>query len=121
MQFYDAHRFVPVAEYEDRYEFFSRHPVNDGQWHHIAWVRQSTSSGTVTYLLYLDGALDNAKAYPEAVDLVNPSPLVLGQSVCQCCDGTRPYSGAAAELQLFSHALSAEEILALYKAGKPDK
>jgi hypothetical protein len=98
----------------------SSHPVNDGQWHHIVWVRQSTSSGSITCLIYLDGALDNSKDCPE-IDLSNASPLIMGHSVCECCDGCRPYIGAAAELQLFSHALSAEEILAIYKAGKPEK
>jgi hypothetical protein len=95
--------------------------MNDGQWHHIAWVRQSTSSGTITCLIYVDGALDNSKAFPGPVDISNQSPLVLGQNVCQCCDGCRPYTGAAAELQIFSHALTAEEILAIYNAGKPVK
>jgi len=96
----------------------SSHPMNDGQWHHIAWVRQSTSSGSIRYLIYVDGALDNSKASPEAVNLSNQAPLVMGQSVCQCCDGTRPYSGAAAELQIFSQALSAEAILTIYVEGK---
>jgi hypothetical protein len=107
--------------YKAPYDLFSSHPMNDGQWHHIAWVRQSTSSGTITCLIYVDGALDNSKNYPAAVELANPSPLILGQNVCECCDGCRPYSGAAAELQLFSHALSAEEILTIYLAGKSDK
>jgi len=84
-------------------------------------VRQSTSSGSITGLIYVDGALDNSTAYPQAANLANESPLVLGRSVCEGFDGTRPYSGAAAELQLFSHALSAEEILTLYQAGKPVK
>jgi hypothetical protein len=121
MQFFDGGHSVPVVEYEDRFEMFSSRPINDGQWHHIAWVRQSTSSGTITYLIYVDGALDNSKEYPEEVNLANQSPLVMGQSVCQCCDGTRPYSGAAAELQLFSHALSAEEILGIYNEEKSGK
>ncbi len=99
----------------------SAKPVNDGLWHHIAWVRQSTSSGGITGLIYVDGALDNSTACPQAANLANQSPLVLGRSVCEGFDGTRPYSGAAAELQLFSHALSAEEILTLYQAGKPVK
>jgi hypothetical protein len=110
----------------------SSHPVNDGQWHHVAWVRESTSSGNMTCLIYVDGALDTSKVYvsgaldnprphPDEIDLANQTPLVLGQNVCQCCDGTRPYTGAAAELQLFSHALAAEEILSIYKAGKQDK
>jgi hypothetical protein len=95
--------------------------LNDGQWHHVAWVRQSTSSGTSTGLIYVDGALDNSTNYPDVIDLTNQSPLVLGQDVCQCCDGTRPYSGAVAELQLFSHALTADEILTIYKAQKQNK
>jgi hypothetical protein len=103
------------------YNVDSSHPINDGQWHHIVWVRQSTSSGSCSGLVYVDGALDNSRTYPETVDIANHSPLVMGHEVCECCDGARPYSGAAAELQLFSHALSAEEILALFKAGKTDQ
>jgi hypothetical protein len=95
--------------------------MNDGQWHHIVWVRQSTSSGSTTALVYVDGALDSSIPLADEMDFSNQAPLVLGQNVCQCCDGTRPYSGAAAELQIFSHALSAEEVLTLFKAGKPGK
>jgi hypothetical protein len=57
----------------------------------------------------------------EAVDLTNPSPMIMGHSVCECCDGCRPYNGAAAELQIFSRALTAEEILTIYTAQKPEK
>jgi hypothetical protein len=103
------------------YDLFSSHPMNDGQWHHIAWVRQSTSSGSITCLVYVDGALDNWKTYQEASDFTNQSPLILGQNICECCDGDRAYSGAMAELQLFSHALSAEEVYTIYKAGKTGK
>jgi hypothetical protein len=103
------------------YELRSSRPMNDGQWHHLVWVRQSTSSGNLMGLFYADGALDNSTAYPETVNLANPSPLVLGQDVCQCCDGCQPYTGAAAELQIFTHALTAEEILSIYNAGKPAK
>jgi len=110
-----------VGDYKPVYSLISSHPMNDGRWHHIAWVRQSTSSGNSTGLIYVDGALDNSRNYPETVDIANQSPLLLGQNVCQCCDGCRPYSGAAADLQLFSHALSAEEILTIYQAGKSGK
>jgi hypothetical protein len=98
--------------------FMASGPFNDGRWHHFAWMRQSTSSGSITYVVYVDGALDNTMAVPGAADVSNQSPFIMGTSVCECCDGTTPYSGAAAELQLFSHALSAEEILAIYLAEK---
>lgn len=108
-------------------------PLNDGVWHHLAWVRQSTSSGGTAFLLYVDGIFDNSTNYfvdgrrdtgANAImttDLDSARPLVMGKNVCQCCDGRLPYSGAAAELQLFSHALSAEEIFTIYKAGKTGK
>lgn len=99
----------------------SSRSLNDGRWHHLAWVRQSTSTGAITCLVYVDGALDNSKTLREALDLANQSSLLMGQDICQCCDGTRAYDGAAAELQLFSHALSAEEILTIYKSGKAEK
>jgi len=101
--------------------FVTTIPLNDGIWHHVAWVRQSTSSGSITYLVYVDGTLNNTLSHPIATEVQNTTPLVLGQSICQGSDGTRSYIGAAAELQLFSHALSAEEILTIYKAGKPGK
>jgi hypothetical protein len=115
--------FIALSDggYREPYFLVSSHALNDSQWHHVAWVRQSTSSGSNTGLIYVDGALDNSVDYPVTIDVANQSPLVMGQDVCQCCDGTRPYSGAAAELQLFSHALSAEEILTLYKAEKSNK
>jgi hypothetical protein len=103
-----------------QYDLYSSRPMNDGLWHHVAWVRQSTSSGSDAFLIYVDGMLDNSKAIPKAVDLSNQGPLLLGQNVCQGRDSTHPFSGAAAELQLFSHALSPDEILSIYKAGKPN-
>jgi len=117
------HLGITSARSQDPGEFalFSTRPVNDGQWHHVAWVRQSTSAGSCMGLLYLDGALDNSKPYRETVDVANQASLLLGQHVCQCCDGCHAYSGAAAELQIFSHALTAEEILTIYKAGKTEK
>ena len=115
------HIELVTGGYKPPYDLFSSRPMNDGQWHHVAWVRQSTSSGSIACLLYVDGALDNSKTYPAAVDLANQSPLIMGRSVCEGFDGTTPYSGSAAELQFFSHALSEEEILTLFKAGKPGK
>ena len=84
-------------------------------------MRQSTSSGSIAYLVYVDGSLNSTTNHPFVTDVQNTTPLVLGQNVCQGSDGTRAYVGAAAELQLFSHALSAEDILAIFKSVKPDK
>jgi hypothetical protein len=101
------------------YPLISSHPINDGQWHHVAWVRQAAGSGSITGQIYIDGALDKSMTYPEAVDIVNQTPLVLGQHVCLNHDGTRPYSGALADLRLFSQALTAEDILGLFNEAAP--
>jgi hypothetical protein len=100
----------------------SLHPVNDGQWHHIAFVRQFTGFEGTMWLVYLDGSLDNSRAYPgETVDLVNQTSVLLGHSVCECCDGTKPYSGAVADVQIYNQALSAYEIQAIFNEGKADR
>ena len=98
--------------------FMASGPFNDGRWHHFAWMRQSTSSGSITYVVYVDGVLDNTMAVNGAADISNPSPLIMGTSVCDGCDGTTPYSGEARDLQLFTHALSADEVSAVWNAGK---
>jgi hypothetical protein len=99
--------------------YLSTHPVNDGAWHHVVWSRQSSSGGNTEYRLYLDGKLDTSTNVEASADIHNDHPLLLGRGICECCDGTRPYSGAAADLQFFSHGLSPAEVSALYKAGKP--
>jgi hypothetical protein len=109
---------IESGGYRECYDLVSSHPVNDGQWHHIAWTRQSTGAGGITGQLYIDGALDKSTTYPEVVDLVNQAPLVLGQDVCQGRDGTTPYRGALADLRLYSQGLAAEEILGIYNEGK---
>ena len=69
-------------------------------------------------MVYVDGVLDNTMAVNGAADISNPSPLIMGTSVCDGCDGTTPYSGEARDLQLFTHALSADEVSAVWNAGK---
>ena len=100
---------------------YSTRAINDGVWHHLAYVRQSTSSGTTIYLLYMDGTVENSLTVTLTADLHNSSAVVMGQTVCGSGDGTRPFSGAARELQLFNRAISAEEAAAIYNAGKSGK
>ena len=97
----------------------SSHPINDGQWHHIAWVRQSAGSGSVHLaLIYVDGALDNSKTFRRRLTLPIKRLWSWGRTSASAATAAGAYSGAAADLQLFSQALSAEEILAVYNGGK---
>ncbi len=91
--------------------------LNDGNWHHVAWVRKTASSGISTSLEYLDGTLDNTREFPTVVNLVNHADLTMSYNVCECCDGTVPFSGAADELDFWNRALTDVEIAAIYQAG----
>jgi subtilisin-like proprotein convertase family protein len=88
--------------------------LNDGQWHHLAWER-TTSNSSSTYLLYVDGQLNNTTNYPGgAVNLTNANALLMGQSVCPAF---QPFSGAADEMDFWNRALTDVEIAAIYEAG----
>ena len=87
-------------------------PINDGLWHHVAWVRR----GRDVYL-YQDAVLKAHNNDGVVHSVSNNAPLILGTDVCQCCDGTLPYSGAADELDFWNRALTDVEIAAIYQAG----
>jgi hypothetical protein len=86
--------------------------INDGLWHHIAFVRR----GADVYL-YEDGVLNAHNNDGTVHNVSNSAPVILGSDTCQCCDGTLAYSGAADELDLWNRALTDVEVAALYRAG----
>jgi hypothetical protein len=89
--------------------------VNDGLlYHHVALVRHAASLS-----MYIDGTLDSTTNSIDGVsDIVNTAPLIAGQAVCQCCDGTVPFVGALDELGLYSRALTPAEIKTYYDATR---
>jgi subtilisin-like proprotein convertase family protein len=92
--------------------YYTTKPVNDGLWHHLAWTRRGN-----LYSVYVDGKFDTSITAATIANLSNTMPLLLGQNICQCCDGTQPYSGAVDELDLWNRALTDVEIAAIYQAG----
>lgn len=85
--------------------------LNDGAWHHLAWIRQKTN-----LLVYVDGVLNNSVGTPGIADVNNTTATKLGLSSCDGIDGTGPFSGAADEIQIYNRALSASEIQGVYNA-----
>jgi hypothetical protein len=94
--------------------------VNDGMWHHIVGVRDSTAK---VGSLYVDGALA-ASANPDAgqfgpmtnldgdVDLVTiGSSVVAGQTTY-----TSLFAGAIEEVAIYHSALTAAQVSAIYSA-----
>ena len=90
--------------------------VNDGQWHHVAAVYNGTN-----LFLYVDGTLD---ATQPATGLIaqDSYPLCLGANA-QGPGGlpTLFFNGLVDEVSLYSRALTASEIQAIYAAGSGGK
>jgi subtilisin-like proprotein convertase family protein len=85
-------------------------PLNDGIWHHLAWVGKGTQ-----YSLYVDGRFNISMIVGTSYDLSNGQPMILGTN--GCAPAIQPYSGAADELDLWNRALTDVEIAAIYQAG----
>jgi sialidase-1 len=79
--------------------------IADGEWHHVALVRDGTNN-----TIYVDGANPETAISPEPVMLSNTTPMRAGMSACTYVDGTNPYSGDLDELMLFDQALTPPQI-----------
>ena len=99
--------------------------IADGNFHHIAMVRDIAAS---ELRLYVDGNLDasvalNAGAIGEIKDDDNePDPLLIGAEIA--AGQTTKYGffyGVVDEVEFFSRALKPEEIEAIYNAGSAGK
>jgi len=82
--------------------------IADGNWHHLALVRDGTSN-----TIYVDGGNPSTTISPEPVMLSNNEPMRAGMSACTGVDGTNPYEGDLDELMTFDSALTPDQINAL--------
>ncbi len=88
-------------------QIVSAQAVNDGQFHHVAFVK----SGSTLYL-YIDGLLSNSTEDTTTGDTTNDAPVYIGQR------GTNQhhFAGTVDELQIYRRAMSATEIQDLFRA-----
>ncbi len=89
-------------------------PVNDGNFHHVAFVRQGQAVS-----IYIDGVLDVSEEASIDHNLSNFADLNVGKSSCTGFDGTNFFSGQLDEIALYDRALSDEEIWAIFDATAP--
>jgi len=95
--------------------------VNDGQWHHVAATYDGNQMS-----LYVDGTLDKSQLATGPV-FQNSEPLCLGADSkayvpsCACSKLGYFFNGWVDEVSLYSRALSAAEIQAIYNAGVSGK
>ena len=94
--------------------------LNDGAYHHVAWVRDLTSD---ELLIYVDGEVDSSQPIDVAGGLLEftaDDPLLIGaQQNCNGCEGDPilfTYAGEIDEFRMFDAALTADEIRETYEA-----
>jgi alpha-tubulin suppressor-like RCC1 family protein len=90
--------------------------INDGVYHHVAFVRQGTS-GT----LYIDGTYEAAGSTPGATYLSTSGNFVIGRSACVGVDGSQYLTGQLDEIAVYQQALSLSQVQAIYHAGSAGK
>jgi hypothetical protein len=95
----------------------STRTVNDGLFHHVALVRQSTN-----LTLYIDGSYEVSGSTTGLVSVGTLANLTAGTSPCVGVDGKSSYyAGDLDELSLYNRGLQASEIQAIYNAAGAGK
>ena len=84
----------------------SKETLSARTWHHLAVVRQG-----VEVRLYIDGQIDTVQATARVVDMVLPTPLLLGAAPGQ----DRFFAGRIDEVALHNRALAPDEIGVAYQ------
>ncbi len=90
--------------------------VNDGVFHHVAYVRKGTNLA-----FYIDGTLDVSNNSVGITRINNSANLTAGRSVCVGVDGTSPFTGQLDEISIYSRALTLGEIQSIYNAASAGK
>jgi len=87
----------------------SNSAVNDGGWHHFAFVQKENGGH-----MYLDGSLEDSDNSSGKVYLLSTIKTYVGADVRDLTTSPKYFSGKVDELKIYSRALSASEIKALY-------
>lgn len=82
----------------------SRYKINDGKWHHIAFVIDIENS---KYILYVDGKSDTEKALISTTGVTNTQPLIFGLR----SGNTMPLNGYLDEVRIYKKALSFDDLM----------
>ena len=91
--------------------------VNDGFFHYVALVRQSTN-----LTLYIDGSYETSGSSTGLVSVSTSANLTAGTSPCVGSDGTSSYyAGDLDELSFYNRGLQNSEIQAIYNAAGAGK
>lgn len=94
----------------ETYGMIGATPVNDGNWHHVALLRQGA-----TARLYVDGQARTVDT-KEVINIDSAGPLLFGRDLCYKAPSLF-YRGLLDEIQWFLRALTADEVQNLFANG----
>ena len=100
----------------DYNQLYATRQINDGVYHHLAFVRQGTN-GT----LYIDGTFETSGSTAGVTYLNTSGDCVIGRSACVGVDGTQYFTGQLDEITVYQQALSLSQVQAIYNAGSAGK
>lgn len=90
---------------------FSSSTLNDGNWHHIALVAESTSVSK----MYIDGQLDVTSSTNRISSAAVAGTFRIGSNY----GGSYRFSGQLCQYCIFDYALTSNAVTALYNSGIP--
>ena len=101
------------AEVQNGY-IYGTHPVNDGNWHHIAVVLEDDESADISEVfLYIDGHRDTiAGVSPRAINTSIAQDVRIGVFYV----GQRYFQGLIDDVRIYNRALTGAEIREMYKS-----
>lgn len=85
----------------------SRYKINDGNWHHIAFVIDIPNK---KYFLYVDGEMDTERQLDPVKasnGVTNTQPLIIGKR----SNESMPFNGELDEMRFYNKALTPEELI----------
>ena len=92
-----------------KWDVSSSSAVNDGSWHHFAFVQKDNGGQ-----MYLDGILEDADNSSGKVNLLSTIRTYVGADVRDIATSPKYFSGKVDNLRIYSRALSSSEIQAFF-------
>ena len=92
-----------------KWDVSSSSAVNDGSWHHFAFVQKDNGGQ-----MYLDGILEDADNSSGKVNLLSTIRTYVGADVRDIYTSPKYFSGKVDNLRIYSRALSSSEIQAFF-------
>ncbi len=91
--------------------FYTSSDVADGEWHHVAFVRETDESDNALYIDGTAASLTQAKNDGGTIqDIDNTQPWTIGND-----NAAVYYNGSIDEILIFNRSLSAQQIAAIYR------